>query len=165
MNVPLNIDWQQILLHLFNFVILFAILYFLLYEPVKKFMDKRCEYYKNVDDEAKENLRRSEEMKNEYSEKLRLADGEIEEKKLAEIKAVKEMNEKLTAQANAEASKIVSEAHKKAEYEYGRMLENAQSEIADMAVRAAEKIVLKSNTQETYDDFLNSVKRSDTDGQ
>ena len=43
MNVPLNIDWQQILLHLLNFVILFAILYFLLYDPVKKFMDKRCE--------------------------------------------------------------------------------------------------------------------------
>ena len=50
MNVPLNIDWQQILLHLLNFVILFAILYFLLYDPVKKFMDKRCEYYKNIDD-------------------------------------------------------------------------------------------------------------------
>lgn len=36
MNMPLNMDWQQILLHLLNFVILFAILYFLLYEPVKK---------------------------------------------------------------------------------------------------------------------------------
>lgn len=41
MNLPLNIDWQQILLHAFNFVLLFAILYFLLYKPVKDFMEKR----------------------------------------------------------------------------------------------------------------------------
>ena len=51
MNIPLNIDWQQILLHLFNFAILFAILYFLLYKPVKDFMAKREEYYKNMDAE------------------------------------------------------------------------------------------------------------------
>ena len=63
MNVPLNIDWQQILLHLLNFVILFAILNFLLYNPVKKFMDKRFEYYKGIDDESKKNLQQAEEMK------------------------------------------------------------------------------------------------------
>ena len=44
MGVPLNIDWQQILLHLFNFLILFGGLYLLLYRPVKAFMDKRTAY-------------------------------------------------------------------------------------------------------------------------
>ena len=83
MNVPLNIDWQQILLHLLNFVLLFAILYFLLYAPVKKFMEKRCEYYKNIDEDAKDKLHQAEELKNEYAEKLRLADNEIEEKALS----------------------------------------------------------------------------------
>ena len=36
--MPLNIDLQQICLHLFNFTLLLAILYFLLYQPVKDFM-------------------------------------------------------------------------------------------------------------------------------
>ena len=53
MRVPLNIDLQQILLHLMNFVILFAILYFFLYGPVKKFMDNRREYYKQLDEEQR----------------------------------------------------------------------------------------------------------------
>ena len=44
-GIPLNIDWRQILLHLFNLVILFLILYFLLYNPVKKFMEKRKKLY------------------------------------------------------------------------------------------------------------------------
>ena len=46
--MPLNIDLQQILLHLFNFVVLFAILYFLLYKPVKSFMDKRTASYEEI---------------------------------------------------------------------------------------------------------------------
>ena len=35
MNIPLNIDWQQILLHALNLVLLVAGLYLLLYKPVK----------------------------------------------------------------------------------------------------------------------------------
>ena len=60
MKIPLNINWQQILLHLFNFAVLFGILYYLLYSPVKKFMAKREEYYKKMDDDAKKNLENSE---------------------------------------------------------------------------------------------------------
>ena len=41
MGVPLNIDWQQILLHMFNLIILTGGLYFLLYQPVTAFMKKR----------------------------------------------------------------------------------------------------------------------------
>ena len=39
--MPLNINLQQILLHALNFVILFGAMYFLLYKPVKSFMDSR----------------------------------------------------------------------------------------------------------------------------
>ena len=45
MNIPLNIDWQQILLHLLNFAILAGGLYLLLYKPVKAFMEQRQAYY------------------------------------------------------------------------------------------------------------------------
>ena len=39
--MPLNIDWQQILLHWMNLAILAGGLYFLLYKPVVDFMHKR----------------------------------------------------------------------------------------------------------------------------
>ena len=39
--MPLNIDFQQILLHMLNFVILFAGLGLLLYTPVRRFLNKR----------------------------------------------------------------------------------------------------------------------------
>ena len=43
--MPLNINLQQILLHALNFVILFGALYFLLYKPVRDFMDSRKAHY------------------------------------------------------------------------------------------------------------------------
>ena len=54
MNVPLNIDWQQILLHALNLVILIAGLYLLLFKPVKRFMDERTQKYQSMADDAAE---------------------------------------------------------------------------------------------------------------
>lgn len=54
MNIPLNIDWQQIILHLLNFAILAGGLYFLLYHPVRKFMDQREEHYRQMENEAQQ---------------------------------------------------------------------------------------------------------------
>ena len=61
--MPLNIDLKKILLHMFNFVLLFGIAYFLLYSPIKKFMDKRAAEYKEMDDEAKKALEDAEATK------------------------------------------------------------------------------------------------------
>ena len=54
--MPLNIDWQQILLHWMNLAILTGGLYFLLYDPVKRFMEKREAYYRSLDEEAAKKL-------------------------------------------------------------------------------------------------------------
>ena len=54
--MPLNIDWQQILLHWMNLAILTGGLYFILYKPVKQFMSKREEYYRELDRRAEEKL-------------------------------------------------------------------------------------------------------------
>ena len=52
MNLPLNINLQQIFLHMLNFVILTGGLYFILYNPVKKFMDQRTAHYAEMDKAA-----------------------------------------------------------------------------------------------------------------
>ena len=62
-GIPLNIDWRQILLHLLNLVILFLILYFLLYNPVKKFMKNAKNITKNRTSAAKRPLPRQKRKK------------------------------------------------------------------------------------------------------
>ena len=63
MNIPLNIDWQQILLHLLNFAILAGGLYLLLYKPVKAFMAKREGWYQQQADAAEKTRQEAEALK------------------------------------------------------------------------------------------------------
>ena len=79
--MPLNIDLQQIFLHLFNFTLLFGILYFLLYSPVKNFMAKREGYYANMEKEANANLESAIKEKETYSALRQGADEEIHQEK------------------------------------------------------------------------------------
>ena len=78
MKLPLNIDWQQILLHAFNFILLGGGLGFLLYKPVKKFMNGREEYYKNMDAEAEKKLADAKADAEKYSKLLADAEKETE---------------------------------------------------------------------------------------
>lgn len=163
MNLPLNIDWQQILLHLFNFVILFAILYFLLYKPVKEFMEKRMEYYKKIDDDTKKNLEASEKTKEEYKNRLATVENEILAKREQARKEIEEANASKRKQAEIEAEKIVKEAQQTLEMERAKMMKEAQSEISDMVACATEKIVLQSSTSESFEQFLAAVERGGED--
>lgn len=160
MNLPLNIDWQQILLHLFNFVILFAILYFLLYKPVKDFMEKRTEYYKKLEDDTKSNLEIAEKTKNDYAQKLAKVEAEISEKKEAARKEIEEASAIKIKQAQQQAEQILCEARQNSDREHTKMIREAQNEISDMVVSATERIVLQASTSESFDQFLTAVERS-----
>lgn len=159
--MPLNIDWQQILLHLFNFVILFAILYFLLYKPVKQFMDKRTEYYKNLDDEARANLADAEKSKEEYQKRLANVEDEISAKKKKAHTEIEEANSAIIKRAEKEAAKLIADARKNIEYERVKMLKEAQTEITDMVANAAEKLAARSTTSQAFDQFLSAAKRGE----
>mgnify|MGYP004589039821 CR=1 FL=1 len=89
MSIPLNIDWQQILLHVLNFIILAGGLYFLLYKPVSGFMKKREEKYGEMDRLAEEKLKNASEKEEEYEKKLLSAQSEIDEMKKNAAKTLK----------------------------------------------------------------------------
>lgn len=160
MNLPLNIDWQQIFLHLFNFVILATGLYLLLYKPVKDFMDKRAEYYRSMDEEAKTKLSEAESMKEEYENRLKQVDSEISKREAVAVETMRQNKEKEIQQAKKEAEKIVLEAKKEAEREHDRIVDDAQKEVADMVTIATEKLLLQSTAAEAFEQFLDAAERS-----
>ena len=143
MNIPLNIDWQQILLHLMNFVILAGGLYFLLYKPVKAFMDKRAAYYQERADQAAQTTQAAQQLKADYEARLSAADDEIrEEKKQAQKDAAAAAQQQLDA-ARAEAEKIVRQAGQ---------------DVKDLAAEATEKLVLQSGG-DAFDQFLDLAEK------
>ena len=163
-GIPLNIDWQQILLHLLNFTLLFAGLYFLLYKPVKKFMEKREEYYKKMQDEADEMLSHAQASKAEYEQKLADADREIAGKKKAAAEELEQMRRTREQEAEDAAEKIKEDAKEEAKAMRAQIVDGARKEITEMVEHAAEKILISEDVSTTYDAFLEAAERSVPDG-
>ena len=162
--MPLNIDLQQILLHMFNLVLLFGILYILLYKPVHDFMDKREEEYRQRDKNTKDALSDAERLKSEYETKLADAERETAIERANISAAAESAREKIISDAHERASQIVEDARDKAQKEHDRLIARAQTEIADYVSKAAEKIVMKEDDiHDDFDSFFESVAETDRD--
>ena len=107
--MPLNIDWQQILLHWLNLAILTGGLYFLLYKPVKEFMTKREAHYRSLDEAASASLAAAERIKAECQNKLEEADEEIRRERAKAQQSIQQSTEDQLAQAREQAQ--IGRAH------------------------------------------------------
>ena len=156
MNIPLNIDWQQISLHLLNFVILAGGLYLLLYKPVKTFMEKRQQYYQEQDAKAAKTLADAEKTAAEVRQQLKNADAAA--KLAAAQKSADAAMQRQLSDARAQAEQILADAHAAAQREHDKLLSDAQKELKDLAVTATEKLVLQSDG-DAFDQFLDAAER------
>ena len=134
MGLPLNIDWQQILLHLFNFLILAGGLYLLLYKPVKQFMDKREQTYQAMNDAADQKVRQAQQ---------------------ASLAAQKILDE-----AEAEKAHILAAAQQAAEQEKARIVNQASREIEQLAMQAIDKAARQASKKDALDAFLDSAQQT-----
>lgn len=160
MNLPLNIDLQQIFLHLLNFTILLAGLYFLLYEPVKKFMGKRTAHYEELDRQATEKLEEARRVRSSYEEKLQQAEEEIRRQSEEAQKTAAQQAQVQLREAKEEAAHILAKARAEAQSERERALNEARGQVSDMVAAAAERLVL-ANTSAAYDQFLAAAGEDD----
>ena len=160
MSIPLNIDIQQILLHLLNFTILLAGLYFLLYDPVKKFMDKRSSYYADLDRQAEERLAEAKKVRDSYEERLAEVDEELRQRGEELQKAAAAQAQAQLQEARDEAAHIIAKARAEAQAEQERVLSEARGQISEMAAAAAERLVL-GTTASAYDQFLAAAGEDD----
>ena len=159
MNVPLNIDLQQILLHLLNFSVLSLGLYLLLYRPVQDFMQKRADYYLGLKKQAEDQLKQAEELKQTYEKRLESVEAEAKQTREKALREANQAVDALLQSAQQQASRIISEAQKAAQREREKVLEEAQKEITSMVLEATEKILAQSASDNTLDQFLYSVNK------
>ncbi len=158
--MPLNIDFQQILLHLFNFVILGGGLYFLLYKPVRTFMEEREKRISDSLDKAKAQMEEAEAIKADYQKQMADAQAMIKARE-QEAEARIEMERRtIEKDAKKQAADYLKTARAEAEKERELMMEEAQKEIRILASEAAEKLAAKKNpTDFDLNDFLDQMRQ------
>ena len=151
--MPLNIDLQQILLHWMNLAILTGGLYFLLYKPVKQFMAKREEYYRQMDQEAGEKLAQAKQAQVEYQSKLDGAEEELRKMRAQAQQAAQQSAKEQLAQAKEQAEQIVAQARVEAEYNRDQIMKQSQRELKDLAAKAARKLAAHPEA-DPFEQFL-----------
>ena len=159
--MPLNIDFLQVLLHLLNFVILFGALYFLLYGPIKKFMQAREQMYKDMDEKSKSDMENAERTREQYEKKLEGAQAEIQAMKQQAESESERTAQEIIESARRDADKIIKKAHAEAQKEHSEQVRAARKEIANAASIMAEKIVGQS-ISDSYDSFISATEESES---
>ena len=157
MNIPLNIDWQQILLHLFNFSILVGGLYLLLFKPVKNFMDKRAKHYQDMENAAAEREKATRELEASMQQRQAALDAELDEKRPAAAKEAEAYAQQQRDAAREQADKLMAAARENAENDRKKIVAEANREAVSIAEAAMEKLLAKE-TSRAYDAFVNAAE-------
>lgn len=151
--MPLNINLQLILLHWMNLAILTGGLYFLLYKPVKQFMEKREEHYRELDRQAADKLAQAEQLRADCQAKLDAADDEIRQERAQAQQAAAQAAQEQVEQAQEQARHIIAKANSEAEQSRERALRESQKEMRDLAAKAAKKLAAQPGA-DFFDQFL-----------
>ncbi len=152
----------SILLHVVNAAILLVALYFLLYKPVRKYMNTRTAHItKELQDVS------------DAQEQLRQEQIKAQDELMAARKQAAEVIAQSVSQAQEQAQQILDDAHsdadltmKRARVESDFLLNNARNEMRDevagLSVVLAEKILQREVTEADHaklvDDFLKKVE-------
>ena len=160
--MPLNIDWQQILLHLLNFVILAGGLYFLLYKPVEDFMGKRARQYRELAEQARRDREEAAAMRRSAQEKLEAMHEEIAEMRIKAGDEIEAEKQQMVAEARAEARRILETAGKTAEQRSKKAIADSNEEIRDLAMDAVRKMLLSD--ENALDRFLDAAESGSKHG-
>ena len=134
--------WNM-LIYLANFIILFVGLYFLLFKPVKKFMQKRNENLVKV---AEENDKLSKEvtgMKEEYGNLIADAKQELAKANEQAKTIAQKRSDEIVSEANEQAKVIMQKAKAEIENEKKRAENEIKGQVAELSVEVAKKIIAK----------------------
>ena len=155
--MPLNIDWQQILLHWLNLAILVGGLYFLLVKPVKQFMEKRAAHYEELGRQAAKKLEEAEAVKAQYQAKLDGAETELHEARVKAQQAVQQSAEAQLKEAQEQAQQIVAQARAQAEHSKEKVLKDSHKELRRLAMEAAEMLAFHPEV-DPFEQFLDMTE-------
>ena len=150
----IGIDMQMVMqtaIQLLNAIILFAFLFFILYKPVRAFLQKRSDKVQSQLERAAQDMSLADQLKAQYTESLLGIEGERDEILDAAHKSASEKGKDIVEEAKHEAEA----ARKQAELDILHQQEQVQSalkhHVIELSSAMASKIVSHVMNEATQD--------------
>ena len=138
-----------------NMIVIILLLSWLLYKPVKKFLNDRRNRIMNELETAAENLRASEETRGFYDGKLANIMVERDEILDEARKMAGEREAAILAEANSEAGLIRERAKRDIELDREKAKDEMRKQIIHISAAMAEQLIGESMDEETRNQILN----------
>ena len=127
-----------------SMLLLFTILSYLLFNPVRSLLEKRRQRVLDDQETAKREKQEAIAYKEEYDRKLKEVDKEAQEILSAARKKAMQNEAKIVAEAKEEAARIIEQANAQIELEKKRALDDMKQEMITIASMMAGKVVAAS---------------------
>lgn len=137
-----------------NVFILFTVMSYLLFNPVRDMLKKRKERIENDIETAKQNKEDALALKSEYEAKLKEADKEVERILSEARKKALKKEETIIAEAKEEAARIIARAQNEIELEEKRAMDDMKKEMIQVASMMACKVVAQSIDVQIQDTLI-----------
>jgi len=144
-------------MQLFNVCVLAALLSYLLYKPVQKFLKERADKIKSQINKAAEDMAAASDLKEQYTGNLKGIEKERQEILDAAQKLAQEKSRDVMQEAKKEADAIKERAHLDIVKEQEQIREALRLHIIETASKMAEKLVTSTIDKEVQDKIFNET--------
>ena len=156
----ISVNIWQIVISLINLLIIYRILKKFLFKPVQKVMDERQAQVDRIYGDANQSKAQAEQMKQEYEQRLASAREEADGLVKNAVQTAQKRSDQMVSEASAQASRIKQKANEEIAQEKKKMLQDVRSEISDLAVEIASKVVEREISPRDYDGFVDEFIRN-----
>ena len=157
----LEINWLEVGVHVLNVIILYVVLRLLLYKPVLKFIKNREHKFADKVDELDNREKELDQRKLEYEKLMEEASNEAAAIITKSNEMARDHAKELLDHAKEHSRDLVIRAKKEIEAEKIQTRLDMKTEIADMAVQIAEKVLEREvsleDNRKIIDEFFERV--------
>jgi F-type H+-transporting ATPase subunit b len=150
----LAISWQALLLQIVGFLLLVAVMKKYLFAPVAGILEARQNDIQGTLDQIHQDRQSMEASRRDYEARLASIEAEARDRIQAAIKEAQEMKDEIVGSARSEADRLVSHARDEIVREKQQALVELRTQVADLAVNAAGKILRQSVDDRAHRDLI-----------
>ena len=150
----ISVNIWSILISLVNLLLLFLILKKFLFKPVTKVMNERQNQVTAIYADAEKDRQAAADMKQEYETRMAAAREEADGLVRNAVQTAQRKSDSIIADANSQAAHLKQKAEMEIELEKKQMLSDVKTEISDLAVSIAARIMEREVSQQDHADFV-----------
>jgi F-type H+-transporting ATPase subunit b len=144
------------------FIILFPVLDFFYFRPLKESINERTSTLEETFSQAESLRSEMEQMKSGYEARLRQTEEDARSRIQTEVKKAQDLRTQIQAEANAKAEEMLRKAREEIEAERSRVMNDVRVHVANLSLLATERILGENMDNERnrrlVEEFIDKVE-------